>query len=327
MNRNWLLFFFTVISITTIFGQGVKRYVLLEHFTNSRCSVCASRNPAFFNTIKDYPKLVHHLSIHPSIPYNNCKFYQENPIQNNARKDYYSVFGTPTVFKNGVRTTGSALINRAELDDAADDLSPIEVNVQETSGTNRTATVTVNSVEDPPAGNLVLMVAIVEKTVNYNAPNGEKVHHNVMRKFLTASTGDAITLANKGGQVSLDFPYTVESAWIESEVYLLAWVQNTTTKEVYNSGTRFDNQLSISKELAPDAFDLYPNPTSGILEYTSNFNLSGTVQILTSDGRLLHSIAIGGQRETLDLTAFPSGNYLIRFVTDKGNLTKPVLKN
>ena len=93
--------FFTLVSLALSAQTSVKKYVLLEHFTNSKCSVCASKNPAFFTLIDQYPNDVHHVSIHPSTPYSTCVFYQSNTTENEARADFYNIPGTPRVAVNG----------------------------------------------------------------------------------------------------------------------------------------------------------------------------------------------------------------------------------
>jgi hypothetical protein len=40
--------------------------------------------------------------------------------------------------------------------------------------------------------------------------------------------------------VSFNFSVLVDAAWNLSEIFTLAWVQNDATKEVLNSGNRFD---------------------------------------------------------------------------------------
>ena len=73
---------------------STKKYLLIEHFTNSNCPPCASRNPAFYSLITQaqYADDVHHISYHPSVPYNTCVFYLANKVENNARAAVYGIF-------------------------------------------------------------------------------------------------------------------------------------------------------------------------------------------------------------------------------------------
>ena len=230
----------------------VPKYVLFEHFTNTRCGVCGANNPSFYQniSINANPKL-HHLAIHPSIPYSACVFYQANMAEQNARASFYNLPGTPRVAVNGSATMSVSNLNATTIDNAyCATCSPVEVRVTEqNNGGNRLASVQVKSVGTPPSGNYRLFAAIVEQTVNYAAPNGESVHHNVFRQFLTAATGDAVSLAAQGSQTNINFTYTINSNWVGNEIYVLAWLYDATTNTVVNSGTKFDAQQIIPVEL------------------------------------------------------------------------------
>jgi hypothetical protein len=229
------------IQMTFVMGQAPK-YVLLEHFTNTNCGVCGSVNPTFYQNIDiNATTKVHHLSIHSSIPYVSCVFYQANKTDQDNRATFYNLIGTPRVSINGANPTGASNISSTTIDNNfCSNCSPLEVKVTETSGTNRTASVHLKSVGTPPSGTHRVYVALVEKIVNYNAPNSESVHHNVFRRFLTASNGNAVTLPIQGNSVNLDFNYIVDAAWTAAEVYAIVWVQTDGTNAVINSGTRFD---------------------------------------------------------------------------------------
>ena len=83
-------------------AQGVPQTVLVEHFTNTRCSVCFSRNPGFYANLRQQPATTLHLAYHPSSPYRLCAFSQQNPTENDARTNYYGIYGaTPRLVLNG----------------------------------------------------------------------------------------------------------------------------------------------------------------------------------------------------------------------------------
>ena len=58
-----------------------------------------------------------------------------------------------------------------------------------------------------------------------------------------------MTLALQGNEANVTFNYTVNAAWVSPEVYVLTWLQDAATKEVVNSGTKFD-ALLLPLELA-----------------------------------------------------------------------------
>jgi hypothetical protein len=229
------------IQISFVMGQAPK-YVLLEHFTNTNCGVCGSVNPAFYQRIDiNATTKVHHMSIHSSIPYEDCAFYQANKTEQDNRATFYGLFGTPRVSINGANPTGASNISATTIDNNfCSSCSPLEVKVTETSGTNRTTSVQLKSIGAPPSGTHRVYAALVEKKVEYQGRNSESVHKNVFRRFLTASNGDAVALPTQGNSVDLDFNYTLNATWAASEVYAIVWVQTDVTNDVVNSGTRFD---------------------------------------------------------------------------------------
>ncbi len=317
-------------SISTSFAQA-KKYVLVEHFTNTYCSICASQNPGFFSRIAvETNTKIHHIAIHSSIPYPQCPFYQANKTEQDARKDWYGVFSTPRASLNGAALISAGSIAASDIDAAASGTSPIEVKVSETTGANRTATVTLKAVGTVPTGNYKMYVAIVEKKINFNANNGETVHYNVLRKFI-AYGGElgqnGFTVTPTSTIQTFNLPYTVASGWSDSQIYVVAWVQNATTKEVLNSGTRFDVQ-SATEEPSIDAFvNVSPNPTSG--KTTISF-IKVTPQYLTIQnalGQILETRQLMNNAPIdVDLSNFSTGVLFIKIKGIEGIAVKRVVK-
>ena len=186
--------------------------VLLEHFTNSRCGICASKNPAFYQTLSNYPQVLH-ITFHPSAPYSQCYFSLQNPTENDARTNYYNAYGsTPKVALNGKFLGGAnPLINNTTLDTALGKTSPVEVTAtEELLGTDSIkARVVVRTTGFVPVANALLFVGVAEEQVNYNSPNGETVHHDVFWKALTSVTGNQITVPSLNDSLVLNFTYSI----------------------------------------------------------------------------------------------------------------------
>jgi Outer membrane protein Omp28/Secretion system C-terminal sorting domain len=314
----------------SIFAQSVKRYVLMEHFTNTYCSICAASNPGFYTTIKIETNTdIHHLAIHPDIPYLQCPLYQANTTEQVKRKTFYGIQGTPRVSINGAANASVGSVTTASLAAEVAKTSPLSVKVKEISGTSgRTATITVKPVGDVPAAEYRLFVAIVEKKLNFAANNGESVHYDVFRKFLTSADGDAYTIPTKGVEASLNFNYTPMSPWVADQVYVLAFIQNMTTKEILNSGTKFDITSSNDEAQLDNQLKIIPNPTNGVLHYTFDnltpqylkvTNIIGQV-ILTKD-----NVEIINNGE-LNLSNQPNGVYYLTIKAKEGLAIKKIVK-
>lgn len=327
MQRIFTLLFASLLFISLNAQQQAKRYLLLEHFTNTRCGICANSNPGFYNTIAGYEGDYHHIAYHPSVPYSNCIFYQANTEENSARANYYTIFGTPRVFFNGTNGVSGGQVSASMLEDRIGQTSPLAIQVRETGNSNRQVEVEVFSVDNPPVGDLRLFVAVVEKEIQYNAPNGETLHHDVFRDMLTDKDGDPITLSAAGGSVVASFNFAVQSGWQENEVYVLAFVQDYSTKEVFNSGTRFDPVINSTGEELGGTMRLYPNPAmeEAVVEFPNV--VTGVLAVRNGFGQTVLTQKAAGQRKArLDVQGLPAGAYWVSFESEKGHWVKPLFK-
>lgn len=278
-----LFLFATVLS-----AQTAKKYLLIEHFTNSWCSICKSKNPGFYTTIAPYAADIHHISIHPSTPYPQCIFYQANKDENQARANYYSVTGTPRVALNGtLLPPTSTLLPLTNLQTAlAQKTAPISVKVSDViSGGNLRTTVQVKYDQALPTGNYVLHVMVAEKLINLKTPNQEEQHHDVFRDRLTPEAGYGLTSGTAGMTVETSYNVPLNAAWNAADLYVIAFVQNTATKEVLNSGSRFDVSVNTS-DVAVQSLTLQPNPANERAWFSVDApDTTAEVELYSVDGR------------------------------------------
>ncbi|HMX40501.1 MAG TPA: T9SS type A sorting domain-containing protein [Saprospiraceae bacterium] len=319
-----------LLSASALFAQqAVKRYVLIEHFTNSRCGICASKNPDFFALIGQPQNAseVHHLAIHPQYPYPNCEFHQANPSDNTARASLYGIQGTPRVALNGTLIPASStLLSQATLNSYMGQTSPLHLKVSEAgSGSNRSVNVIARSVGNVPPGTYRMHIIIAEKLIAKTTPNGEKEHHNVLRDIISSSD---FTPAASGGTVELSASYTPNAGWNAAELYAIAFVQNIMTKEVLNSGTRFDPAISAAEEAAPTSLSIQPNPAHALAH--AQINESEEV-------RQVEMFSASGQRSVLSfqqqqgsveipLHTLAPGMYVVKITTQQRVYTGKLVK-
>ncbi|MBK9629604.1 MAG: Omp28-related outer membrane protein [Saprospiraceae bacterium] len=328
MKKNILLFFVLFIGSLSLNAQA-KKYIFLEHFTNTYCGICGSVNPNFYNLIKKYEGNYHHMTVHPRFPYQQCTLYQANTTENTARASYYAVTSTPTIVMNGTKKMAASNLNATLLDGELSKQSAISIEVKENSGSSRNVQVEIKMVGNKPAGNYRVFAAAAERVLNFNAPNGEKVHHNVFRKFISAFDGDVVQLPESGNSLNLNFSYNVESNWKESEMYLLVWVQETTSKEVLNSGTKFDESTSgVSNTKAVD-FKVMTNPVKNNLIVQMEKGISGDYAVMNIMGQMVDRGFVNPFTQTLDIDVsdYKKGIYLIRIQSAGQKLTKRWVKD
>ncbi len=112
--KNILVVTVAFIVSATSFAQ-VSKTIVVEHFTNSVCSICASRNPGFYENLSEQENVLH-LAIHPSAPYSSCIFNLNNVIENDDRTNYYGIYGsTPRLVIQGDVISSSADYSSASI--------------------------------------------------------------------------------------------------------------------------------------------------------------------------------------------------------------------
>lgn len=327
MQRFFTILFIAFLPISLAAQQQAKKYILLEHFTNTPCPICANSNPGFFNTIAGFEGDYHHIAYYPGVPYSSCIFYQANTEENAARGNYYFIPGTPRVLFNGSSNTPAGQVTASMMESRVGQTSPLAVQVRESGQSNRQVEVEVFSFDTPPSGGLRLFVAVVEKEIQYNAPNGENLHHNVFRDMLTNKDGDPFTPAAAGGSVTATFDFGMQSGWQTNQIYVLAFVQDYATKEVYNSGTRFDPVISSTSEEPAGTMRLYPNPA--LEEAVAEFSepVSGRLAVRDALGQILLTEQANGQLSIrIDVRHLPAGAYWMSFESEEGRWAKPLYK-
>lgn len=312
----------SILSLAFVFcflilgAQEVPRYVLVEHFTNTWCPICAGRNPSLFDVIQKYPKNVHLVSFHPPIPYSGCPLYQFNKTENQDRTSYYSINGTPSVVLNGGNTLGgSPLVTDDQIKKEIARTSPLSVLVTESGqGNNRSVSVKLKSTASL-TGDIRLMVLLAERNLRFTASNGELDHYNVMRKFLTPSSGQKVTISQAGEQ-TLVFNFKDTLGWKPEEIYALAFVQNYTTKEIINSGTRFDQvttPVSSSQQIA--GIKIYPTLVSQSFFIDYQFQTQARLEIYNTRGQLIMTNQqFAGRNPAVEVSNLAAGLYLIKLV-------------
>jgi len=301
---------------TPLNAQLPPKYATLELFTNTPCPICGSQNPGLFSRLAAYEGEYHLVSFYPGKPYSSCVFYQANISENTARLNFYPmVFGTPTVAINGIQFKSSSGVTNTILDGVTGGESWLKVKVDETFGNTRTAQITLT---DHVGGSLEtgkLFAVVVERLILYNAPNGETQHHNVFRKFLTDVNGEDVDMSS--GMATREYQYTLDAGWQADEVYVIAWLMNPDTKEIYNSGTRFDPSLSGTKDLERLALNVYPNPVSEEVSIVLPNGFSDAVlSVFDASGKVIYDQSTVGNSIVKILTeSWPGGSYFAEITT------------
>jgi hypothetical protein len=307
-----LLLAFSLLLSQCIFSQS-PRLALIEHFTNTRCSICASRNPGFYSILANYPQVLH-ISYHPSAPYSGCYFSLQNPSENDARTHYYNTYGsTPDFFLNGnLLPAANPAINNTTLDTAINQTSSIEIGAIEEWINNDSikVRVVVRTTAPNTLATVRLFAGVVENPIYYNAYNGETIHYDVFRKALTDAVGNQFTLPALNDSSVFEFRYAIKSDWDANNVYTLALVQRDDTKEVLNAVKSVRLAFTSLTELNENEFFLSPNPAlnqlliSGYTFGELDYSISDLTGRKVMEEKFIHS--------NIDISKLAKGVYFFR---------------
>lgn len=266
--------FTLIVILLTGFGSiaQVERTVVVEHFTNTRCSSCATANPALFSLLNSYPQVLH-ISYHPSSPYSNCAFYLHNPSENDGRTNFYGIYGaTPRVVLQGeVVGFQIPILSEDLLQAQLGKTSDFDINiVQEKLEDDMVhVSITVKKLSASASLSQKMYAIIAEKENDYAAPNGENLHHEVFRKVLLNQIIDIPV----GDSVVLNTSYTIHSEWDEDELIVTAMVQDADNKMILQAreSEKLDDNPSFIRVQEILSLDgaLYPNPATDVV-YLSN---------------------------------------------------------
>jgi hypothetical protein len=262
------LFFAALLVSLPVWGQN-KRRVLVEEFTQASCPPCAAQNPAFNEKLNQMADIVTPIKYQTSWP-GVDPMNEHNPTEVQTRVTYYGVNGVPNAFVNGIGIVNDcsayanapACMDTSEIRTAYNSLTPVSMTLTHSLSADLT-TITVNvSVTSAEAlsGNLVLHVACTEKDVIFTtAPgtNGELEFYDVMKKMLPSASGTSTGAFTAGETKTYTFTYQPTYYYDLNQIGTVAWLQNTSTKEVYQSEKSAPNtniqglpQINIGADVA-----------------------------------------------------------------------------
>jgi hypothetical protein len=304
----------------------VAKKVVVEHFTNTICSNCASRNPGFFTNLDNHPEVLH-LAIHPSSPYSSCLLNQHNVVENDGRTNYYSIYGgTPRLVVQGnVIGAGTNYGSASIFSPHTGTTSPASIRVAQSKfgSDSLRVTVSVKAESEHSLGALRLLVALAEDTIFYNAPNGETEHYNVFRKSLSGFEGQQIYLPLVvGDSVQFTASTPMSQDWDPERIFTMVILQEETSKEVVqaeavspalNSSTPIEDEFQLS-------FRVFPNPARETLQIESEAKGPLQGQLFSLLGRQISQFTFQNQF-SLDVRDLNSGVYWLRFRDEDGRTT------
>ena len=159
----------------------------------------------------------------------------------------------------------------------------------------------------------------------YTEGTGQAVFQNVVKQMLPDAGGSIFTQSwIMGDQETVNASWTLENVLNEEMVYVVAFVQNRQTKEVYQAATNDPDANATSIESYMAAVDkdilVYPNPSTdrAFIAFGRPVQERTELKVYNHAGALveIHRIEAGLNVYQLNVSDYKKGVYYIR-VTDK----------
>ena len=305
MKKNLFFSFLLVacFSATSIAQQEVPRYTFLEMFTSSTCPPCVQGNINLQNMLdqNDLTKGKYTLiKYQMSWPGNGDPYFT---TEGGTRRTLYGISGVPNLCMDGSNKQTS--FNNTMLLNAQAVPSYLEITGNYTVvGKTVSATINVRPTKDITIGNnLKLYVAIAEKITHNNATtvpnqsNGEHVFKQVMKKFMPDASGTVLGNLTACELVSYDFTWEFNGEYrlpnnalspinhaIEhsvedfSNLVVVAWVQNSSNRELYNSCTAIEgNNYAVNFNVSDENKGVITATVGGVPIESGDIVEAGTI--------------------------------------------------
>jgi len=299
-----------------------NRLVLLEHFANPEENDFENTQSLIENISLENENDVTTIQYFTSFPKVNdiSEFYAAGP---SARSLYYSVSQVPySIIDGGDRKFNYSSTNTLDGSDIKKRMlqnSVFYMDVKQgISGENLNISTTVKAIEDLQLADYSVRILVGEKSVlsgNFN-------YYNILRAMLPDPAG---TLLERSwiaeDSVKLFHSWVIPSEINADSLFVIAFVQNEETKEVYQAaytskfGVLTSDNESLENLSALD-YIVYPNPANETvnLKFNGNRNSDLKLDIYNNTGYLVKTVYLPGDVKdyNINIHDLPAGIYFVK---------------
>ncbi len=301
-------------SSDTASRASVPRTVLGEMFTATWCGPCVDGDAGISAVLNDtsyfddrFVLVEYHSSDNYSIP------------EESQRSSYYMITGIPTIMFDGqdkvTGSQGSVAGDESNYKQHIDSRpSTADMTVKAWFSIDGSAgTVTVNATVQKSLAfsevGLVLNAVIVEDHKE-RAPTG---HFLRMTAVSMPFNGQPVSVHSEGSSANLTQDITIDPKWDQSKLAIVAWIQNSNTREILQSGIGYPPASSPHPNSPPQytggnlAFSMDENTIDSHINVASVFN--------DPDG---DKLTYGSERSTYITTAIDAATHILTVTPDQG---------
>ena len=209
---------------------SAERKPMIEHFSSSTCSPCVQPNTLMHNFCNNNEGRYTYTKYQMNWPGNGDPYYTE---EGGVRRTYYSVNAVPMAFLDAESLNFNNVQN--QFDQHAEITAFMDIRGSFTvEGNVINVKADVMPYIDADAR---IYISVNEKETHGNVgTNGETSFHHIFMKMLPNAEGTAVDFVT-GELQHLEFTQDMSSTNVEemSDLEVSIWVQNYTTKEIFNS--------------------------------------------------------------------------------------------
>ncbi len=327
------------LALMAIPAMAQHRVVLIEQFTNSGCPPCAGNTPVVASYVNARPDSVLMIAYHTSFPYQDS-MYHENPAESNNRVSYYNVVGVPRSIVDGNYFSGNLLATINTTIPNRQAIAPrYQISFLNSTLTGNLVDIALVMESIDPANqneSLTGHVVLVEKNVLKSSyvccagANAENEYPWVMRKMLPDAGGTSLLNTFSGGMDIINFSVAATNFKDLSELRIIAFVQNNTTKEIYQASMSNPVISTSLQEVEDNIFYLIHSTDDNTitLHFTSG-NLSRKIEIVDILGKVVYSESVKEiSRLQVDVSQIKNGLYFVKVSEPGSALTiKTIIQN
>lgn len=226
----------------------VNKIVVLESFTNVGCYPCPVTNRIIRqleNETYGRSRLVV-VKSPVNFPAPNDLFYLAAKEICDSRMSYYNVFYAPTIIIDGTIKPVASDSNsiKAAIDSRLSVTPKFFVNVSSSLEGDYTTDIAIKIIDSSGINinDLIINTAITEAEIEFQQPpgsNGETKFYDVIRLMLPSVNGVSLRQLIDQGELSFEFEDAILSDWNPEKLITVVYIQNSTTKEIYQAGSSF----------------------------------------------------------------------------------------
>lgn len=226
-----------------------SKVVIVEDFANVSCNPCVISNKileSLTGTTYGRSKLVA-VKFPTYFPAQNDPFYLSAKEICDARISYYNVIFAPNTIIDGILKPISTDSNsvKAAVDSRLSITPRFNINVAAILEGDYSVNVNIKFVDTSSINmnDLVIHTVLTETDIEFEqAPgsNGETKFYDVTRLMLPAKEGTPIRQLINQEELTFTFEDALLSSWNLQKLNFVVYIQNTVTKEIFQTGSTFD---------------------------------------------------------------------------------------